>query len=132
MPRAQWVLRHGRPVIEIVLTLAQNNQKLIRTVLADTGAGEAQDPFEFVLDETDCVLCGGTPSKSVAIGGAYSGLHLVYSIRVEIPALNFHDDVFVVGVSAAPVDFDGIACFRFLNRFSYGNFGNKSEFCLEL
>jgi hypothetical protein len=27
--------------------------------------------------------------------------------------------------------FDGIACFRFLNRFTYGNFGDPGQFGLE-
>jgi hypothetical protein len=86
MPRAKWNLRHGRPIIEIVLTSVQSGQKLVRTVLADTGAGDAQDPFDFVLDEIDCLLCGGSPTKTVSVGGAYSGAHPVYLISVEVPA----------------------------------------------
>jgi hypothetical protein len=30
-----------------------------------------------------------------------------------------------------PRPFDGIACFRFLNRFTYGNFGDPNQFGLE-
>jgi hypothetical protein len=37
-----------------------------------------------------------------------------------------------VGVPYPPPDFDGIACFRFLNRFTYGNFGDKNAFGLEI
>jgi hypothetical protein len=37
----------------------------------------------------------------------------------------------VVGVPANPQGFEGIAGFRFLNRFTYGNFGNPAEFGLE-
>ena len=30
-----------------------------------------------------------------------------------------------------PRGLDGLACFRFLNRFSYGNFGDPGQFGLE-
>jgi hypothetical protein len=76
-------------------------------------------------------LCGGKPFKTVALGGAYSGAHPVYLIPIEIPTLNFSARVFAVGVTSPPDGFDGIACFRFLNRFTYGNFGTKNEFGLE-
>ena len=56
MPRASWPLWHGRPGIQVVLTLAQTGQPLVRTLLA---------------------------------------------------------------------------CFAFLNRFTYGNFGDPSQFGLE-
>jgi hypothetical protein len=36
-----------------------------------------------------------------------------------------------VGVQTPPTGFDGIACFRFLNRFTYGNFGSSTQFGLE-
>jgi hypothetical protein len=35
-------------------------------------------------------------------------------------------------VPAYPVGFGGIACFRFLNRFTYGNFGDPNQFGLEI
>lgn len=131
MSRAQWSLSQGRPTIEIVLTLTQTGSKVTRTLLADTGAGTAQDPLDFVLDAVDCVLCGGIQVRVVSTSGAYSGAHPVYSGPIEIPALGFTDNVLVVGVPSPPADFDGIACFPFLNRFTYGNFGNASEFALE-
>ena len=37
----------------------------------------------------------------------------------------------VVGVPSVPPGFDGIACFPFLNRFTYGNFGDSGQFGLE-
>lgn len=37
----------------------------------------------------------------------------------------------VVGVADTPKGFDGIACFPFLNRFTYGNFGDRASFTLE-
>jgi len=122
----------GRPTIEVVLTLVQGGQTVTRTLLADTGAGTAQAPFEMLLDETDCLLCGGKTSKSVSLGGAYSGTFPIYVIRVEIPLLNFKHNLFVVGVATPPIDLDGIAGFRFLNRFSYGNFADSGRFGLEM
>jgi hypothetical protein len=37
----------------------------------------------------------------------------------------------VAGVPANPPGLEGIAGFRFLNRFTYGNFGNPAEFGIE-
>jgi hypothetical protein len=59
-------LVHVRPVIEIMLRLAQGGQKVVRTFLADTGAGRKNAPFEILLDENDCLLCGGKPLKSAS------------------------------------------------------------------
>jgi hypothetical protein len=44
--------------------------------------------------------------------------------------LDLSATVHAVGVPTAPPGLDGIACFRFLNRFTYGNFGNPNEFGL--
>jgi hypothetical protein len=129
--RALFPLLHGRPVIEVVLTLVQGGQKVARTLLADTGAGAVHDPFDLILDEVDCLLCGGSPTKMVSLGGTYSGLHPVYAIPVEVPQLIFIGSLAVVGVAVPPSGFDGIACFRFLNRFTYGNFGDPNQFGLE-
>jgi len=118
-----WPLDGGRPVMELVLIIEQTLQRVTRKLLADTGAGSLQAPFHLLLDEDDCLLCGGTPSHSVSLGGAYTGSFLSYSIDVEIPALGFADNLHAVGISGPVGVFDGIACFRFLNRFTYGNFG---------
>ena len=131
MASARWPLHHDRPVIEVVLTLAQGNQMVTRTLLADTGAGAAQDDFEIVLDEIDCLMCGAMPFKMVTLGGSITGTYPLYVVPVEIPVLAFKGDLFVVGVAKTPDGFDGIACFRFLNRFTYGNFGNPLAFGLE-
>jgi hypothetical protein len=45
--------------------------------------------------------------------------------------LGFKEDLPVLGVANPPSGLDGIACFRFLNRFTYGNFGSANEFGLE-
>lgn len=131
MPRAQWPLLGDRPIIQVVLTLAQGGKKVTRTLLADTGAGNAQAPFDILLEETDCLLCAGNPAQTIALGGAYSGTYPVYLIPVEIPLLSFGHRVLAVGVPSVPIGFDGIAGFRFLNRFTYSNFGNQNEFGLE-
>jgi hypothetical protein len=69
MPHVQWPLAHGRPCVEIVLTLVQGGQALRRTVLADTGAGSQASAFELILDEDDCLVCGN-PDRPVTLGGA--------------------------------------------------------------
>jgi hypothetical protein len=132
MARAQWPLMQARPVIEVILTFAPSNTKVSRILVADTGAGDAQAPFEMLLDEDDCILCAGKASQSIQLGGAYTGVFPLYMVRVEIPLLGFAHDLPTVGVPTSPVDLDGIACFRFLNRFTYGNFGNAGEFGLEV
>jgi hypothetical protein len=99
--------------------------------LADTGAGNARAGFELLLEEQDCLAAGGVPSQTVVLGGAYAGPHPVYLLRVQIPDLGFDHHLPAVGVPAAPAGFDGIACFRFLNRFEYGNFGDAGQFGLD-
>jgi hypothetical protein len=132
MPRAQWLLRDDRPIIQVTLTLAQGSQKVLRNLLADTGAGKAQAAFELLLEESDCLMCAGTPTQGVTLSGAYVGSFAVYLVRVSLITLGFDRYVPAVAVPAAPVGFDGIACFRFLNRFSYGNFGDAGQFALEI
>ena len=48
MPRVLWPLQHGRPCVQVVLTLAQGSQPLPRTLLADTGAGFHPDGPRFL------------------------------------------------------------------------------------
>jgi hypothetical protein len=113
------------------LILLAGKQPLPLSLLADTGAGNNRSRFELILEESDCVLCGGTTSTTVRLGGAYAGEFPLYRLRVRIPQLGFDASVRVVGVPSNPESFEGIAGFRFLNRFSYGNFGNRAEFGLE-
>jgi hypothetical protein len=119
-------------VLEADLTDATTGDALTRLLLADTGAGDAAAGFELILHEDDCLRCAGRVSHRVALSGAYSGQHAVFSLRVRIPAIGFDEYVRAVGISDTSNDFDGIACFRFLNRFTYGNFGDASGFGLEL
>lgn len=102
--------------------------------MADTGAGSFVSPFELILSESDCQQHVGHRSHDeVGLGGAISGTHPIYSMWVEIPALSFARQVLIVAVPAAvcPTDLDGFACFRFLNAFAYGNFGDGGQFGLE-
>ena len=131
MPRAQWPFLHERPIIQIVLTTIYG-AKVARNLLADTGAGDATDPFELLLTETDCLLCDGTLSQTVTLGGAYTSTLPAYLVRVEIPLLGFDRDVLAVAITTPPLGFDGFACLPFLNRFTYGNFGDTKGFGLEV
>lgn len=131
MPRALWPLRQGQPCVQVILTLAPAGQPLVRTLLADTGAGSQTSRFELILDENDCLLCGGIPYPSIRLGGAYSGMFPVYDLPVQLPTLRVAQTVRAVGVPSVPAGFDGIAGFRFLNRFTYGNFADSGQFGLE-
>ena len=111
MPAAQWLLQYDRPVIEIVLS-GSGGQDLVRSLIADTGAGARREVFQLILDENDCLRCGGTLMGHVQLGGAYSGFFPVYAMNIRIPQLNF-------------------AGFKFLNQFHYGNFGDPDCFGLD-
>lgn len=130
MPRVLWPLRHDQPSIEVLLSFA-SGRDVVRRLLADTGAGTARAGFELILDEDDCLQAGSRPAHSVTLGGAYVGLYRVYVVRIRIPALKFDQHVRSVGVPGVPPGVDGIAAFRFLNRFSYGNFGDRDRFGLK-
>jgi hypothetical protein len=132
MPRAQWRLRAGCPAVQVHLTRTRDAAVLVRNLLADTGAGTSRAGFELLLNEQDCLDCGGPPIRRAVLGGAYSGTFPVSLLRVQIPVLSFNRNVPVVGVGRSPSGFDGIACFRFLNRFTYGNFGDSGAFGLDV
>ena len=127
-----WPLHQGKPAVEVMLTLAQGGQAVPRKLLADTGAGSVRSPFEIILDEDDCLFCDSTPDHPVSLHGAYHGSFPTYWVRVQLPALGFDQIVRVIGVPSPPVGFEGIACFRFLNRFNFGNFADPARFGLEM
>ena len=131
MPRATWPLRLGCPTIRVVLTIVAGNQPLPCYLHADTGAGAIASGFDLILHESDCLRCGGSVFMSVVLGGAYAGAFTLYVLQVRIPELGFNNYLRAVGVPTLPSGFAGIAGFRFLNRFTYGNFGNPGEFALE-
>lgn len=132
MPPVQWPLYNDRPVIQIVLPSLSGGQDPIRRLVADTGAGTRQSVFQLLLDEQDCLQAGGILMGQVQLGGAYRGPFPVYLVEVRISQLPFDEPIPVVGLSQVPQGFDGIASFKFLNRFQYGNFGNLDYFGLDL
>ena len=132
MTRQVWPLLRDRPSIQVTLPLAPGSQPVLRNLLADTGAGTARVGIDLVLDERDCLRGQGLFLHTVKLGGSYVGSYPLYALRVQIPALGFDREVSVVGVSRVPAGFDGLACFPFLNRFTYGNFGDPGQFGLEV
>lgn len=131
MASRQWALLHDRPRVQVILNL-MTGQLAQRDLLADTGAGNATAGFELLLAEQDCLAAAGIPSQPIILGDAYTGSYPVYLIRVQIPDLGFDHHLPAIGVPTVPAGFDGIACFRFLNRFQYGNFGDAGKFGLQI
>jgi len=124
-----WQLHKDRPMIEVVVSGESGEQH--SRLVADTGAGNCRSKFEIVLEDWICRRTGSMVIGQIRLGGAYSGWFDVYLIEVRIPALQFVDSVPVVGVTTVPAGFDGIAGFRFLNRFHFGNFADPDQFGLE-
>lgn len=131
MPRKLWPLIDGRPAVQVEFKLAENGGAASRTLLADTGAGSHQATFELILDEQDCVRFGGQFCAAAALGGAYQGHFPVYLVKATIASIEFDGELRAVGVNTSIHNLDGIAGFRFLNQFTYGNFGDSSQFGLE-
>lgn len=133
MARVLWPHRNGRPCVVIELSPVLGGQPFSRTLLADTGAGSQSSVFDLILDEDDCLLCGGFQYLSVRLGGAYAGSFPLYDLPVQLPALGFAKNLRVVGVPSVPKGLDGIACFHFLNDkhgclgiiFSFGERGSR-------
>jgi hypothetical protein len=98
MPAAQWPLRNGRPVIEIVLSVS-GGLDFVRILVADTGAGTRQSVFQLILDEDDCLRTVAIQIDHVQLGGAYSGVFPIYLVNVRIPQLNFDEPIPVAGFS---------------------------------
>lgn len=134
MPGVTWPLERNRPVVKIRLVETPSDHVATRTLLADTGAGGFDSPFELILSASDCQRYMGLRSGyEVALGGAIVGAYPIYAMRIAIPMLSWTRRVQTVAVpdAACPAGFDGIACFRFLNLFTYGNFGDRRQFGLE-
>jgi len=129
MPPVNWPLFNRRPMIE--LSLEHVKKKRRRRLVADTGGGSDQAPFELILLDSDCQHTQVEMVGQVQLTGAYTGWFNVYSMVVRIPRMKFSKSILVAGVPSVPRDFDGIACFKFLNRFHYSNFGDRDSFGLE-
>ncbi len=134
MPRQTWLHHRDVPIIEVQLLEPFTGLWMSRKLLADTGAGPRFSPFEIVLSHADIARFSIEESGSVGVSGALQGQLQIHKIQLQIPALNVNR---FVGALSAPASsllmgLDGIAAFRFLNLFSFGNFGNPGEFGLEL
>jgi hypothetical protein len=134
VPRAAWPLVYGGPVVEISLALPATGQRVTRTLLADTGAGAAHTGMDLVLSEEDRLRYRAGNAGTLRLGGAFTGGFPAFWVHTSVPANGFSRLCLAVAVPAArlPDGLQGIACFRFLNRFSYGNFGVADQFGLEL
>ena len=132
MPRTTWSLVRGRPVIEISLVSPDGSQDS-RLLLADTGAGSALAGMELVLSDADARRFSAGSAGTLRLGGAFSGEFPAHWFHASIPALAWAEFCLAVVIpgSLLPSELQGIACFRFLNRFSYGNFGDPDRFGLE-
>lgn len=131
MTRVVWPLLNDQPLVQIELACPAGASLIPRDLLAYTGAGSTRSCFELALHEADCRSCGRKTPTNAHLTDAYTGLFPVYLVRILIPQLGFDEEIPVVAVPHVPLGFDGIACLRFLNRFSYGNFGSPDQFGLE-
>ena len=130
MPRVTWPLLNDRPAVRIDVVLS--GQLTTLDLHADTGAGAASSAFDLLLLQSDCWLCGRPTGSLAYLGGAHAGgPYYLFWVRIRIPALAFDADLTAVGVPTVPTGFRGVAGFRLLNRFDYGNFGNPAQFGLE-
>jgi hypothetical protein len=111
----------------------EQGNRLRRVLLADTGAGSVDTAMELILSERDCRQCGVGIAGTVQLGGALTGRFATYWVNVQIVPVQFTSVCIAVAVPEAqlPLQVQGIACFRFLNRFAYGNFGDPTRFGLE-
>lgn len=132
MARVWWSLANGRPIIEVWLRLNIGGQRVKRVLLADTGAGSQRSGFELLLTASDCAAAGHPSGHTVALSGAYRGSFPIQWVSIEIPGLAFSRSVRAAAIAVPPPRLDGIAAFRFLNRFTYGNFGDPTRFGLEV
>ncbi|MBI3951878.1 MAG: hypothetical protein HY314_15635 [Acidobacteria bacterium] len=133
MPRVCWRLHGGRPVIEVTFHPPTDGQGFSRTLLADTGGGSQLSSWHVILSEDDCRQLALSAPASVRLGGAYAGDFHVFVVRASIGVLGITRRLIAVAVPAAllPAGLDGLAGFRFLSSFNYGNFGYPNQFCLE-
>ncbi len=134
MPRQSRLLVNGSPAVEVWLREPFTGFTSTRILLADTGGGARFGPADLILSPRDIAQFGISQTGSAGTSGAIQGQYPVFSMELEMPSLGISRSVRVLSVPASHFfhSFDGFACFRFLNAFTYGNFGNPAEFGLEL
>jgi hypothetical protein len=132
MPRVTWPLLNDRPSVRIDVVSIDGQSITTFDLHADTGAGAASSAFDLIMLESDCWSFGNPSGSFMSLTGAYAGgTCWLFHARVQISALSFTASLTAVGVPAVPDGFRGVAGFRLLNRFDYGNFGNPAQFGLE-
>jgi len=133
-PRQTWLLQNDLPVIEVLLLEPFTGSWESRILLADTGAGPRFSLFEIVLSHADIARFGQQELGEVSVSGALQGRMTVFSLQLQIPRLGVDLSVDALSAPSSSLigGLDGIAAFRFLNSFSYGNFGSPHEFGLEV
>lgn len=133
MPRVTWQLQNERPIVEIYLRDPLTGSLILRTLLAGTGAGHRYSKYDVILSDSDCQRFSRKRGGLVRLGGAIMGWFPIHMVWIEIPALAVARRVAAVAVLVPqmPTNLDGIAAFRFLNSFTYGNFGDANQSGLE-
>ncbi len=70
---------------------ATSGHMVTRTLLADTGAGGLDAPFELILRVSDGEqYMGLRSSDDVQLGGAIVDTYPIYALRVEFPRCHSH------------------------------------------
>ena len=133
MPRFLWPLQNGQPVISIYLRDVETEVLSPRVLLADTGAGDAFTAVELILIQRDGERFGREWLGNAQAGGFVRGNFEIQLVPIVIPALNVARlaTALLIPPSELPQGLSGIAGFRLLNKFSYGNFGDPKRFGLE-
>jgi hypothetical protein len=134
MCRVCWPLVNERPVIQVTFLGTEDGQEYIRTLLADTGGGRRNSHWDVILSVNDCRLFGLDQAGMAHLVGAYTGDFPMVSVQAALPALPVIRELVAVAVPSDQVrpGTDGLAGFRFLSAFHYGNFGDPEQFGLEL
>ncbi len=133
MPRFTWPLQNGQPIISIYLRDVETGVLLPRTLLADTGAGDACTSVELILSQRDGKQFGQRWVGNAQGGGFVRGNFEIQLVPIVIPAVNVSRlaAALLIPANELPQGLNGIAGFRLLNAFSYGNFGDPKRFGLE-
>ncbi len=134
MARVLWSLEKGQPVVHLYLVEPGTGILLPRVLLADTGAGNARAMTELVLSQNDGARFGGRLMGDIRAGGAVQGVFPIRRVLIEIPALGVSRSApaMIVPFAQLPQGLDGIVTYRFLNAFTSGNFGDQTQFGLEI
>ena len=106
---------------------------VVRTLLADTGAGTQHSAWHLILTEEDCHLLQIAEATPVNLGGAFIGTFPTFVVEGTVEGLGESRLCVAVAVPSdeLPKNLDGIAGIRLLNSFRYGNFGDPDRFGLQ-